>query len=104
VDDFVKQKLSIQGLHKFAKNTLLSWDLIWLNRNGSFSRYDITNQSETEEAYGSHTILNIKLEHYRGNHSIFISVRNLLNTSYWEYGNVPSPGIWISAGLRLKLI
>ena len=104
LDDFVKQKLSIQGLHKFAKNTLLSWDLIWLNRNGSFSRYDITNQSETEETYGSHTILNIKLEHYRGNHSIFISVRNLLNTSYWEYGNVPSPGRWISAGLRLKLI
>jgi hypothetical protein len=32
-----------------------------------------------------------------------LEASNLLNKSYYDYGNVENPGIWVKAGTAIKL-
>jgi iron complex outermembrane receptor protein len=35
--------------------------------------------------------------------TLYLEVNNLLNTTYFDYGNVEQPGIWGKAGVVLKI-
>ena len=56
-------------------------------------------------AYRPYTLLDAQLSwdspafRHLPAYKIFVCGNNLLNQTYYDYGNIPQPGIWIRAGV-----
>ncbi|MCF6365980.1 MAG: TonB-dependent receptor [Bacteroidales bacterium] len=102
--DYLKHKIVFSMHHKIFKNISAAWALRYEDRAGSFSAYDITTKTYTgEKEYTPFTLLDLKVFWKTKRFEIYTEASNLLNTEYYEYGNIKMPGLWIKAGVRLKL-
>lgn len=67
-------------------------------------------QERTVQNGGDYSVLDGRLawesalsaEHRLKSWTVYLDGKNLLDTHYSEYGYVPQPGIWLTAGARLK--
>ena len=73
--------------HGFLLGTTMNWTGRWQERlDGE-----------------SHFLLDGRLFRRVGNFLIFLEARNILDTEYTEVGNIPMPGRWVAAGVKLDL-
>ena len=42
------------------------------------------------------------MEWRKAAYSVYVEANNLFNTDYVDYGNVPQPGFWVTAGAKWK--
>ena len=71
----------------------------WQDRVGSYTNFD----GEVKE-YSPYMLMDARLQWEARRYVLYTEVNNLLdNRSYVDFGNVPQPGIWVVAGLRVKL-
>ena len=54
-------------------------------------------------AYRPYSIVDGQLSWNASTYSIYLEANNLLNHRYVDYGNVPQPGLWIMAGMKIAI-
>ena len=67
------------------------------SRVGSYS-----DTNGTVRRYKPYSLADARLEWRKAAYSVYVEANNLFNTDYVDYGNVPQPGFWVTAGAKWK--
>jgi iron complex outermembrane receptor protein len=97
--DQLKHSLSLDLTHRIWKGFYASWVTSLRNRAGAYT----DPQSGLETAYRTYLLLDAKVGWDRGPANFFISVDNLLNADYRDFGAIPMPGRWLSVGFSFAI-
>jgi iron complex outermembrane receptor protein len=100
--DYLKHKIDIKLTHSISKNLNASWLISYQDRNGTYTSW-IGNKYGNEMEYAPLWLVDSRINWNRNLVTLYLEVNNLLNTTYFDYGNVEQPGIWGKAGVVLKI-
>ncbi|MGP1472816.1 MAG: TonB-dependent receptor plug domain-containing protein [Prevotella intermedia] len=96
--EYVKNKMVANLQLNLWRNLDLSLNYRLVHRMGGY--IDTNNQRHNYATYG---ILDTRLSWNTGKWTAFAAANNLLNRTYVDYGNVPQPGTWITAGVSIQM-
>lgn len=96
--EYVKNKMVANLQLNLWRNLDLGLNYRLLHRMGGY--IDTNNQRHNYATYG---ILDTRLSWNTGKRTAFAAANNLLNRTYVDYGNVPQPGTWITAGVSIQM-
>ncbi|MFO8086512.1 MAG: TonB-dependent receptor [Bacteroidales bacterium] len=100
--DYLRHKLSFSLQMKMLKNFSANITTAWQDRAGEFIIYSDGAYGQSV-SYDPFWMVDVKLQYSPKAWDFFIKVSNLCNTAYYDIGNIPQPGRWISAGLNFQL-
>ncbi|MDR1436877.1 MAG: TonB-dependent receptor [Candidatus Symbiothrix sp.] len=105
--DYLRHKFIAGLTHPVCKGVSAGWQFRGQKRNGSYSRFagkaeDGKNILE-ETPYPAFSLLDLKINWKRKAFTACLTVNNLFNVSYYDLGNIPQPGFWLSAGVSVEL-
>lgn len=94
--EYLKHKV-VAGLHfGILPNLVLGVNLRYQDRAGSYTDTD----GEVKD-YEPYLLTDARLQWEKGKLKVFIEGNNLTNRSYIDYGCVPQPGVWGTAGMSI---
>lgn len=94
--EYLKHKVVV-GLHfGILPNLVLGVNLRYQDRAGSYTDTD----GEVKD-YEPYLLTDARLQWEKGKLKVFIEGNNLTNRSYIDYGCVPQPGVWGTAGMSI---
>ena len=96
--EYVKNKMVADLQLNLWRNLDLGLNYRLLHRMGNY--IDTANQHHKYATYG---ILDARLSWNANKWTAFVAANNLLNKTYVDYGNVPQPGTWITAGFNIQI-
>ena len=100
--DYLKHKVDIRLTHAIAKHLNASWLFSYQDRNGTYTSWTGSKYGD-EVKYKPLWLVDSRLNWIRNQFTFFVEANNLLNITYYDYGNVEQPGIWGKAGIVIKL-
>lgn len=100
--DYLKHKIDIRLSHDIYRNLSASWLISYQDRNGTFTFWD-GNKYGNEVSYEPVWLINSRVNWIKNQFNFYLEANNLLNITYYDYGNVEQPGIWMKAGIVIKL-
>lgn len=92
--DNLKQKLDLEMNHRIWRKLQGSWRVTYQDRNG---------MRTTTEAYNPFWLVNTRIMWQSARSEVYLTVSNLLDTNYYDFGVIEQPGRWISMGYSRKL-
>ena len=96
--EYVKNKMVANLQLNLWRNLDLGLNYRLLHRMGNY--IDTANQHHKYATYG---ILDTRLSWNAGKWTAFVAANNLLDRAYVDYGNVPQPGTWLTAGISIQM-
>ncbi len=104
--DFLQSQYSLEYLrHKVTAS--LRWSITdylrlsvsyrWQDRMGSYTTID----GEVRD-YHPYSVVDARLDWHQDSYALYLEGNNLTGHHYVDYGNVPQPGCWITAGYAKK--
>ena len=63
--------------------------------------YRYVDRATSSELIKPYSLLDSKLSFHRPGMEIYVRVNNLLNREYYDFGDIPQPGLWFMAGVSL---
>ena len=76
----------------------------WQKRMGSYAKYDLETGTSALEAFPSFSTMDLRFDYkIMKNLKINININNLYDTRYWDLGNLPQAGRWLSGGITYLL-
>jgi iron complex outermembrane receptor protein len=101
--DYLRHKLVAGVAHPLGKGLRADWQFRWQRREGTFSRLAGRNDDGAgileETAFPAFSLVDLKLSYSLNRLSFYLTVNNLFNVAYYDRGNLPQPGIWVSGGV-----
>jgi len=88
--EYIRNKVVVQADFRILKR--LSMNLSW--------RYIDRNTGSALQA--PYDLLDVKLSSDFRALSLYLRANNLLNRSWYDFGDIPQPGLWVMAGLSCK--
>ena len=89
--------------HSHPSSLTASWTLRWQDRMGSYIRYENAQSTGELVPYKPYATLDLKLRWTAPYYELWVEGTNLFNHRYYDFGNIPQPGLVILAGARVKL-
>ena len=89
--EYVRNKVVAQVGFRFWEN--LSLDLSW--------RY--VDRSTGSELLAPYNLLDAKLSYDFPRLNLYVRANNLLNRTWYDFGDIPQPGLWLMAGVAFRL-
>lgn len=101
--NYLKHKLNFELSLPILDNFTLNLAGKYCVREGSFVEY-VNNVAGEEKEYDSFFTMDANLN-YRLNSmfTFFVAATNIFNVDYYDIGNIPQPGRWITAGVKFNL-
>ena len=99
--NYLRDKLTAKLNHRLFKGLSASWHFRFQNRTGVYRRYE-NGEDKGLYPYPSFSTLDFKLYYEHKKITFFTDINNLYNTQYYDIGNVPQPGFWITGGVSYK--
>ena len=96
--EYLRHKLVVSLSHRIVSHLSMNWDFRWQERVGSYVF------EGNLVPYRPYSILDAKLQWDAQRYQLYIQATNLTNHRYYDLGSVPQPGIWVMAGIRVKVI
>jgi len=97
--DYLSHKLIVTVDHKIYKNLFMFWGFSFNQRNGTYMDFSSGEETPYKPIY----MVDTRLYWNAGLWYVYAEATNLLNQTYYEFGNVPMPGRWIIGGVNYKL-
>lgn len=101
--DYLKHKFDIRLTHDICRNINASWLISYQDRNGTFTLWEGSKYGN-EVSYDPILLVDSRINWIRKKFNFYAEASNLLNKTYFDYGNIEQPGIWIKAGVIIKLV
>ena len=89
--EYVRHKVVAQAGFRFWEN--LALDLSW--------RY--VDRSTGSELMAPYNLLDAKLDYDFPRLNLYVRANNLLNRTWYDFGDIPQPGLWLMAGVAFHL-
>jgi iron complex outermembrane receptor protein len=101
---YLKHKLGLGVFGKIGKHWFFNIQGTYRDRNGSFEYYnDQEDKFGPDKSYAPYWLVDGKIKWQRKRWSIFLQASNILNTNYYDLGNIEMPGRWIKLGVNKKV-
>ena len=95
---------SLYSMEYIRHKAVASADIrIWrgLTTNISCRYIDRATESELIKPYW---LLDARVGYEATRYNIYVRLNNLLNRTYYDFGDIPQPGLWLMAGITYKLM
>lgn len=101
--NYLKHKVNFELSLPILYNFTLNLSGKYCVREGSFVEY-VNNVAGEEKEYDPFFTMDANLN-YRLNSmfTFFVAATNIFNVDYYDIGNIPQPGRWITAGVKFNL-
>jgi len=96
--EYLRHKLTAQLQMHIAEQLNLTVNYRWQDRMGSY-----TDTDGQIQPYHPYSVVDARLAWDADTYSIYIAGNNLTSHRYVDYGNVPQPGAWVTAGVKVSL-
>ena len=96
--DYLRHKLVAGVKVPLFRRLRFSADMRWQDRAGEYTDFD-----GTVSAYKPYCIVDARLAWQQSVYEVYGECTNLLDTAYRDYGLVPQPGRWLTAGISVRL-
>ena len=100
--NYLRNKISAAFDYQIVNNLFLSCNFRWQERMGGYLQY-VDNSPTVYVNYAPFALLDAKLSYKYLNLTFDISANNIFNIEYYDFGNIPQPGIWIKTGITYKI-
>lgn len=100
--EYLKHKFTARLRHAVWKNISCQWNFRWQDRVGGYTKYEDLKPAY-EVSYAPYAVLDVKLSWLQKNWTVFAEATNIFDASYYDIGNIPQPGCWISGGVKYVL-
>lgn len=95
--EYLRHKVVASLSHRIYRRLSMSWDFRWQERVGSYV-------SEGKLVpYHPYAMIDAKMQWEAPRYQLYIQATNITNHRYYDLGSVPQPGIWVMAGMRVKI-
>lgn len=94
----LRHKLTASLHHQIIENLTISWNFRWQDRAGSYIQYVDLQPGERMD-YKPFAILDAKANYKFNRFNFFTNFNNIFNTTYFDMGNLPQPGFWLTGGV-----
>lgn len=103
-DDYLRHKLTASLQHKIYGPVSASWSVRYQRRMGQYQVYDHLTPTARLHSYSPYATLDLRLNYQVCRPlAVYIEARNLTDCRYQDLGNIPQPGLWIMAGVRVNV-
>ncbi|MDR2120393.1 MAG: TonB-dependent receptor [Tannerella sp.] len=100
--NYLRDKCTVQLNHSVFHGLSASWHFRIQKRMGTFRRYE--NGVDTGlQPYPTFSTVDLKLNYALGQWQIHLNLNNLYDTYYYDTGNVPQAGFWLTGGVGYTL-
>lgn len=98
--EYLRHKLVVGLTHNIYKQILTAtWNFRFQKRMGGYEVYDDNHKKTgTIHSYPSFGIMDVKVQWQKPTYQLYAQAYNLFNRHYYDYGNIPQPGIWLNFG------
>ena len=100
--DYLRHKFTARLSHRIVSHLSASWNLRWQDRLGGYLEYVDAKPTGNLIDYKPYAVLDLKVQWTRPTYQLWASVNNLTNHTYYDFGNIPQPGIWVMAGGSIR--
>ena len=100
----LRHKLVARLDHRIWNKLTAGWAFRWQDRTGGYIKYDLDNKpTGIVVSYPSFCLLDLKVSWNDSKYNVFAESNNLLNRTYYDFGNIPQPGFWFRAGINYRI-
>jgi vitamin B12 transporter len=97
--DYLKHKATFGLSHSIYRGFSATWTAIWQQREGTYTHYP----TNIETPYSPFLIANLRANWQYKNLTSFIDIINIGDKRYFDLGNIPQSGRWISVGINYSI-
>ena len=97
--DYLRHQIKLNFHHKIVWKLYAGWQFNYHDRKGTY----LNINTNTEQPYKPYLLCNLKINLKLEKINVFVEANNLFNSKYFDLGNIPQPGIWIKAGISVKI-
>ena len=97
--NYLRDKLIIGFNHKITRHVSANWFFKLQKRMGDYEKYENYVTTGIRESYPAFSTLDLRLDYHWNDWNFHLNANNLYDTQYFDWGNVPTPGFWFSAGI-----
>ena len=101
--DYIRHKFTARLTHRIYEPLSMSWQLRWQDRLGGYLEYVNAKPTGNLVDYSPYAVLDVKVQFTKPKYQLWISANNVTDHTYYDFGNIPQPGLWIMAGGSLRL-
>ena len=99
--EYLRQKARVSFTHHVYDQLSATWNWAWQERMGGYMCRNREGENVLKH-YSPYSLLDLKLNWTKPKYTIYVSMENLTNHTYYDYGSVPQPGFLFMAGMNLK--
>ena len=96
--DYLNHKINIGLSHSVFKNMGINWQVSYQDRNGSYTNWDGSKYGNEVE-YKPFVLVDTRLNWTKYGTNIYLEASNLLDKTYYDFGNIAQPGRSLRIGL-----
>ena len=101
--EYLRNKFVLQFDVRLFSKLNLDLSARWHERSGSYRLYQDGVDTGRIVEYEPYTVIDAKLSWDEPSWSVFATAENLLDRTYFDHANIPQPGLWVKAGIQLRL-
>lgn len=101
--EYLRHKFVLCLEHSVFSHLSASWCLRLQQREGAYILYRDAQSTGELRPYGTHAILDAKLRWQRPRYEVYLEAQNLTATRYYDLANVPQPGFFLLAGVKVRI-
>ncbi len=103
--DYLKTKVNLGLDLRLISKLNAVINVNYQDRNGAYNKYIPTDDGyiEVPTDYKPFWLTDLRLQWTEQNYKIYVDANNLFDTTYYDLGNVPQPGLWLKAGVQVSL-
>ena len=101
--EYLRNKVVLQADFRAFSHLTLNLSYRWHDRVGSYEDYLDGKGTGNIVPYKPYSLVDCKASWDEPRWSVYLEGDNLLNTTYFDHGNIPQPGIWLKLGMTVRL-
>jgi iron complex outermembrane receptor protein len=101
--DYLRNKVTFGVSHPVYRGLSACWQFRFQSRCGTYTKYSGQTLAGVETPYPSFSLLDLKINRQFGRFNLYLSANNLFNVPYYDIGNIPQPGFWLTGGITACL-
>ena len=100
--EYLRHKARVSLTHHVYNKLSVTWNWSWQERMGGYLCKDAQGMSVVK-SYSPYSLLDLKLNWIERPYTLYLSLENLTNHTYYDFGSIPQPGFTFMAGLKLRI-
>lgn len=96
--NYLRDKFTAQFNHRIYENLSASWHFRYQKRMGSYLKYEDL-KPVIQKPFSAFSTLDLKINYFYRNFNFTVNLNNIYDTDYFDLGNIPQPGFWLTGGV-----